>query len=124
MGRLPATFFQGDVAPRREGAEPLEPPAGPAHFDLLDRSRLAQAEQEARIGGGKVARSSRPDLAARAPARGHGHARADRIAIAGGPHQLDADPVPPVAAVVAEEAWRLAGAQEKDVGVAVVVVVA
>ena len=55
---------------------------------------------------------------------GDGHPRADRVAAAAGALEGEADPVVAVAPVVAEEARRLAQAEQQHVGIAVVVEVA
>ena len=101
----------------------IDPPGRPGDLDRLDPVGPAEAEVEARTGGGEVARppDAPGDLAA-ASARDR-HPGADAIAVGGGPFEEEGEGVSPLGPVVEIGQGSVLG-DDQEVEPAVVVEVA
>ena len=97
--------------------------ARPAHLDRLRALRVAQPEEQSRVGRGEVGGPAHSGPHPGAPPGGHRHARPDRVPAAARADEPDAEPAPAAPPVVAQEADGLPHADEEDVRVPVVVVV-
>ena len=102
-----------------ERTESLGPARGPAHFNDVELGPFAQAHRDAELALRQIraAAAQFPGLDQIATMRRQ--TGADAVGVAGGPHEPDGDPVVGVALAVAQQAERLPGVKNQEVGIAV-----
>lgn len=97
--------------------------AGPADFNVLSRSGLAQSKMQAHVTVGRIA-SAALDLAhLHAPARCYLYARSDSASVAPRANGSKNEPVVPAGSVIPQEVGSLTGVGDKNINITVVVII-